>query len=809
MRTWFAARRLLLALATLVAAAPPLVRADEPTVNVHGWTLTPAGRQVRLGDRPYGMAISPDGHTLVISNDGQSTESLMVVERSSGEVRQTLAYDRPEGLYLGVGFSPDGQHLYASAGGNNKIRVYDVRDQQLVESAPIELPTTDEAGKKILPYPAGVAVSADGKSLFVANNLTDSLTIVDLTAGAVRATTPIGHNPYAVVVTADGRTAYVSNWGESSISAVDTVAATERHKIAVGTHPSALLLNPSRAELYVANSDSDSLSVIDVASDQVKRTLSFAPYPDAREGSSPNALALSPDGNTLYVANAGNNDVAVVHLGEPDTIVGLIPTAWYPAALAVALDGQTLYVVNAKGLGSGPNPNGPNPYEREAPPDQFVGTMMVGTLSMVPIPDADALAAYTQQVMSNNGFDERDQVRISGKPPEQPIPRRPSDPSPIKHVIYVIKENRTYDQLLGGLGQGNGDPNLQLFGDESAPNHHQLARQFVTLDNFFADAEVSADGWNWSTAALANTYLQKNWPQNYGSRGRPYDFEGGNLATAPSSDPTNAYLWDRLDRAGISYRNYGFWVFNGMVAATAPQLVGNTDPNYPGYNLRITDQTRMDEWLSEFQQLVDADSLPAVELVRLPNDHTAGTTPNMPTPRAMMADNDLALGRMVEAVSHSPYWADTAMFVVEDDAQNGPDHVDAHRTIALVISPFTRTGAVDSTRYTTSSVLRTMELILGLGPMTQFDARATPLLNAFSDTADPTPYAALTPDQPLDELNALDAPMAAQSQAMDLSQADRAPERALNEAIWQSIRGTASPMPEPISPTSPSGVDND
>ena len=804
MRTRHIARLLVVLLVVGgLSVGPAIVRADGPTINVHGWTLTPAGQQLRLGDRPYGMAASPDGRTLVVSNDGQSTESLMVIDRASGTLRQTLNYDRPEALYLGLAFSPDGHHLYASAGGNNKVRVYEVRDQQLIEQAPITLPTTDAAGKKILPYPAGIAVSADGRTLFAADNLTDSLTLVDLTAGTVRATVPVGHNPYAVAASADGQTAYVSNWGESSVSAVDVASATERHKIGVGTHPSALLLNPGRPELYVANSDSDTLSVVATTSDQVARTLSLAPYAGAREGSSPNALALAPDGSTLYVANAGNNDVAVVQLGTPDVVAGLIPTAWYPSALALAPDGRTLYVANAKGLGSQPNPYGPNPYEGEAPPEQFVGSMIVGTLSMVPVPDAGTLDGYTQQVIANNGFDERDQVRVAGDPDEQVIPRRPGDPSPIKHVIYVIKENRTYDQVLGDLGQGNGDPHLELFDDQSAPNHHQLARQFVTLDNFFADAEVSADGWNWSTAALANTYLQKNWPQNYGNRNRPYDFEGGNYATAPSTDPTNAYLWDRLDHAGISYRNYGFWVFNGSVANTAPQLAANTDLQYAGYNLRITDQSRMDEWLNEFQQYVDSGSLPAVELVRLPNDHTAGTTPNMPTPRAMMADNDLALGRMVEALSHSPYWADSAIFVVEDDAQNGPDHVDAHRTVGLVISPYTQTGAVDSTRYTTSSVLRTMELILGLGPMTQFDARAIPLLNAFASTPNLAPYLAITPQQTLDEVNAADAPMAAESLAMDWSREDLAPERQLNEAIWQSVRGAASPMPEPVAPTSP------
>jgi hypothetical protein len=367
----------------------------------------------------------------------------------------------------------------------------------------------------------------------------------------------------------------------------------------------------------------------------------------------------------------------------------------------------------------------------------------------------------------------------------------------MKHAIYVIRENRTYDQVLGSLGRGNGDASLDLFDDASAPNTRELARRFVTLDNFYADAEVSADGWNWSTAAEANTYVQKTWPANYSSgRNRLYDFEGGNLATAPGRITEKSYLWDWLDAAGIVYRNYGFWIAGpGKVASTAPGLAAHTDLDYPGYDLGTSDQTRIDAWLTEFQQFQADGSLPAVQLIRLPNDHTAGTRPGSPTPRAYMADNDLALGRLVEAVSHSAFWPETAIFVVEDDAQNGPDHVDAHRTVALVISPFSQIGTVDSTFYSTSSLLRTIELIVGLAPMTQFDAAATPMLGSFTDTPQLQSYTALVPSQPLDELNSALSPRAAESEAMDFTAEDRAPEVALNEAIWQSVRGADSPMP--------------
>jgi YVTN family beta-propeller protein len=791
MSGWYGtAARAAIGLLLVIGSAADAAVAQTAT-SAQGWVLTPAGRQIALGDRPLSIASSPDGRTLLVGNDGQSTQSLMVVDRESGSVTQTIPYRAPEALFVGLLYSPDGKRAYASAGGNNKIRTYAVDGQHLAEGESITLPT-ERDGKKINLYPAGLAIAADGNTLFVANNLDDSLSLVDLPNRTVKATLPVGHNPYAVVLSEDGKSIYASNWGEQSVSVADAATGQLRQKITVGTHPSALALSVARHELYVANSDSDSISVIDTRTNQVARTISLAPYDTAPQGASPNALALS--GNTLYVANAGNNDVAVIQLGAPDQIRGLIPTAWYPTAVAVSPSGDQLYVVNAKGLGTGPNAqNGPNPYHRSTPADQYVGSMAVGSLSIVAMPDQAALDAFTQQVVVDNRFDQP----IQALTPGQVIPRRPGDPSPIKHIIYVIRENRTFDQVLGSLGKGNGDPSLNLFDDASAPNTRELARRFVTLDNFYADAEVSADGWNWSTAAQANTYVQKTWPANYSSgRNRPYDFEGGNLATAPGKTPDNAYLWDRLEAGGMSYRNYGFWVFRGQIASTAPKLGERTDLNYPGYDLAITDQTRIEEWLTEFQQFQADGNLPTVQLVRLPNDHTAGTRPNSPTPLAYMADNDLALGRLVDAISHSVFWPETAICVLEDDAQDGPDHVDAHRTVALLISPYTQTGAVDSTFYSTSSMLRTIELIVGLPPMTQFDAAATPMLASFTDTPNLQAYSVIVPDQPLDELNTASSPMSGQSAAMDFTAEDRAPAQALNEAIWQSVRGADSRMPE-------------
>lgn len=744
-----------------------------------GWALTPAGKQVKLGDRPYSSVMSPDGETIIYSNSGTSIHSLMVVDVKSGEIIQTLEYKYPQSLTWGVTYSPDGKHVYATAGGNQTIRVYDVEGQRLTEKNPIVLP------KGINFFPAGLDVSEDGKFLYVANNLKDSMSIIDVQTGQVTKTITVGHNPYTVKLSNDGKYAYVSNWGGNTLSVIDTEKGEAVDPIQVGSHPSAMKLNTNGQLLYVTNSDSDSVSVIDTETRQVKQTIDLSPYKGAQEGSSPNALALSEDGEKLYVANAGNNDVAVIDT-KHGKIKGMIPTAWYPTGVEISKDGKQLFVGSAKGFGRGPNSKVPNP--------------MTGALSIIDVPDEEQLNKYTKQVVENNGFDERDKVRISSNKAKEVIPRHVGDPSKIKHVIYIVKENRTYDQLFGSLEKGNGDPSVNLFGEESVPNQRQLARQFSTIDNFYADAWISAEGWNWATAAMANSYTQKTFPHWYSGRGRSYDWEGENkLSTAPSDNVDNAYLWDSLDQAGIDYRNYGFYARNGIAPSTMPKLQAKTDAAYPGDGLHIKDQKRVDEWLKEFRTFEEADKMPTVQFIRLPNDHTVGTSVGKPTPKAMMADNDLALGRIVEAVSNSEFWKDTAIFVTEDDAQSGTDHVDAHRTIALVISPYTQTGGVDSTFYTTTSMLRTMELIVGVPPMTQFDAAATPMVNSFTDKPNYKPYKAIVPKQSLDELNPRNAPMAAESGQMNFDTVDSASEPLLNEAIWKSVKGADSEMPEPKS----------
>jgi YVTN family beta-propeller protein len=745
---------------------------DGTGTTPHHWMLTPAGQQQTLGDFPMGGAISPDHRYMIVTNDGQGTQSLQVVDLQSEKVVQTLPYKSPESLYLGVAFSPDGKTLYASAGGNNKIRVFGFAEGTLTEQNPIALTDANKTNF----YPAGLSVSADGKSLYVANNVANSVSCIDLATGKVTATTAVGKNPYQPLLSKDGSTLYVSNWGESSVTVLDAKTLSVKQTVQVGLHPNALAENPVTGMIYAANADSDTISILNPSGSQVIDTVSLAPYCDALTGSKPNALVISPDGRTLYVANAGNNDVAVVDLGKAEhedkgkaKVKGLIPTAWYPTGVFLSEDGKKLMTLNAKGLGAGPNAQG-----------QYIGNMIQGTMSFINVPDEGQLQTYTKQVDANNTFKAKQ---------DAPIPAFASQKSPIKHVIYVIKENRTYDQVFGDMKKGNGDPSLTMFGQEITPNLHKLANQFGLLDNFYANAEISAQGHNWTTSANSNDYTEKNWLANYSGRNRGYEFEGGSEAAKSAQ----GYLWDNAQRSGVTFRDYGEFVNNdpktGLAVAADPGIGNNFDPNFPGWNLNFSDVDRVNEWAKEYQQFEQNGNLPQLEIVRLPNDHTAGTKKGALTPQAMVAQNDYALGKLVDVVSHSKYWKDTAIFVTEDDAQNGQDHVDAHRTESLVISPYTQKGGVDSTAYDTTSMLRTMELILGMKPMTQFDASATPMLGSFTEHPRFAPYEAAQPTYPVDRKNGDAAPAAQTSQTLDFSKEDAANSDELNRVLWEATKG--------------------
>jgi YVTN family beta-propeller protein len=782
----------------LGASAPTTVgpRPDGTAIAPTGHRITPAGRQSNVGDLPLGAALSPDGRSLLVSNDGQGTQSLQLVDVATGGVRQVLPYTAPASLYVGVAWSPDGKSAYASGGGDQKVHRYDVSGDQLTETTAFALPKTAPDGTKVSMFPAGLAVTPDGSKLVVADQLADAVSTIDVATGAV-STTAVGHAPRTVTLSPDGGTAWVTNEGGDTLSVLDVsgVAPRVTGSIPVGTHPVAAVLSGKR--LYVANGESDTISVVDTKRGTVTDTWSLSPYSGAQVGVSPSALTL--DGDRLYVTGAGNDDVLALDTGNGH-LLGALPTGWYPTGVVVA--GKRLLVLNGKGLGAGPNngPGHPDPTS-SAPtsPSQYSGSMIVGTMSTIDLPvTGSALHDGAAQVAANNDF---------------VAARRQAASSKVKHVIYVVQENRTYDQVFGSLGKGNGDPSLNLFGDESAPNQRALQKQYVTLDNFYADAEVSAQGWNWSTAAGSSLFSESVWPSNYSGRGAPYPSESSDPATAPNRDPKDAYIWDRLADKGIPFRNYGFYVNNSATGSTAvdPVLDASTDHAFRGFDMSCPDNSdtftpmsascgtpRYDEWKREFDGYVSRGDLPTVEFVRLPNDHTSGTRAGSPTPRAYVADNDLALGRLVDAVTHSPYGKDTAVLVTEDDAQNGPDHVDAHRTISQLISPWTRTGAVDSSLYSTSSMLRTIEDLVGIGPLTQNDAQAGSLVTGFASTPDLTAYSSLRPAEAGNQRNAASAPMAAVSAAQPLGREDQVDPLIFNQAIWQSVKGPRSSMPWPV-----------
>ena len=811
---WFLALVLTVATTGLVTVAQrgappprwPGILGGGVTQLPNGWRIAPAGRHSPIGDLPLNMVWSPDGRYLIVTNNGWSKPTLTVFDATNFYVKSTVPVDH---AWLGLAWHTDGKRLFSSGAAQNVVNEFAWNGEALKQAAQLKLgepvlrPTFETLGKS--GFIGGIAVTPDGHALFAAHVLGTSVSMIDLATGHVVRTAQLDAEPYSVLTSMDGRTVFVSLWGGARVLTFDATSLEPRGEVAVGEHPNAMVQSRDGSRLFVACANTNAVWVIDLASQRATEQIGVALFPKAPPGSTPNALALSPDGRTLLVANADNNTVAVVDVSTPGAsqVRGFIPTGWYPTGVTFDRDGKRIFVLSGKGLSPSPNPRGPQPGTRGAD-GQYIGGLLQGALSEIAMPDAETLAALTARVYELTPYDDKTRLTPAGAPIDSPIPGKVGDPSPIKYVFYVIRENRTYDQVLGDIPEGNGDPNLTLFGENITPNAHALVREFVLLDNFYVDAEVSYDDHAFSTGAYATDVVEKIWPTNYGQRGGIYLSEGGGPQRNPYgnlSAPPQGYIWDAAKRAGIGVRSYGEFVHRdgrtGKNVAGVPGLQGLFHPEYPPYNLDIADNARVDIWLKEFQEFERTGKLPRLSIVRLGNDHTAGTRPGSWTPRAMVAENDHALGRLVEAVSRSRFWNESAIFVLEDDAQNGPDHVDAHRAPALVISPFVKRRAVDSTLYTTSGMLRTMELILGLEPMSQYDAAATPMYNAFQPTAVMTPYKALPPRVPTDERNASTAWGAEASMRMNLREADLAPELELNEIIWRSIRGAHSPMPPP------------
>lgn len=802
-----------LAFAFSVAASDRLVPGKLSTGEMllpNGRLLTPTGTQTEVAPYPFALALTPDGKRVVVACMGADDQSLHLLDAATGK---SLAKEPVKKSWLGLAVSPDGSRVYLAGAGGKNVLVYRLESDRFVPEDPLPLRRDDEPAK-LDATPSGLAVTADGKSLWVARLFLNDIVRIDLASRTVAASVPVGVHPYRPVLSPEGSLLAVANWGAASVSLIDAVKGSVVATVKTADHPSALVFSPDGKTLFVAQSNRNLVAAVDVASRTVVRQISVALGPDGPgtpsadalpDGSTPNAVALSPDGKTLFVANADDDAVAVVDVGGDPRAArtkGFVPSGWYPAALALSSDGKTLWVANAKGGWSWSNAvGGPDPTKKgDGKPWKKTRTIP-GSVSRIEAPSPKALTALTARAYANRRPGARGAAPVKAS---AVVPAAPGGASPIKRVVYVIRENRTYDQVLGDLTQGNGDPALVLFGRDVTPNAHALAEEFVLLDNLYCDAEVSADGHNWSMGAYATDFVEKIWPPNYGGKGFDYLFEGND----PNAFPTNGYLWDAAARAGLTLRNYGEFV--GVSAEMTPTkltletgmegaLKDNTCPFYPGFDLEILDNARVDVFLKEFRGFVKAKEMPRLTIVRLGGDHTAGTKKGERTPRAMVAENDVALGRLVEAISHSPFWKETAIFVIEDDAQNGSDHVDAHRTVGLVISPYTRrAGFVDSTMYSTVSMLRTMELILGLPPLSQHDASATPMTAAFSDAPDPAPFVHRETKIPFYEMNADGAPMQALVGTWDFTKEDAAPDLELNEAVWKSVRGADSEMPAPV-----------
>ncbi len=841
--------------------------------------VTPLGRQIDLpGLRPQGLALSPDGKLLVTSG---KTSELIVIDPSTGEIRQRVqlpsaSQTEPQPSvpssnilkpdtdailsFTGLVFSPDGHHIVLS-NVKGSLKVFEVSPDGTVRgSHSLALPPANAPRRKE-EIPAGLAFSKDGQRLYVCGNLSNTLLELEFPSGKVLRTFPVGVAPYDVVLV--GNEAYVSNWGgrrpeagdltgpagrgtevrvdpvrriasEGSVSILDlgsTATNPRVTEVVTGLHASALALSPSGKHLACANAGSDTVSVIDTRTHGLVETIWVKPKPSDLFGASPNALAFDRSGRRLYVANGTQNAIAIVEFDPADKeshLEGLIPAGWFPGALVLDPVRQQLNVANIKGHAAQPKD------AREGSPGAkgFNSHMYSGSLSLIPIPKNRDLARLSETVWRNLRRDRISQAMLPARPDQPPraIPERIGEPSSIRHVVYVIKENRTYDQVFGDLPGANGDPSLCIFGERITPNQHRMAREFVLLDNTYCAGILSADGHQWSTTAFSTDYMEKSFagfPRSYPD-GMGED-ENDALAYSPAG-----FVWDSALRHGISIRNYGEFMApavrwldtkrkgspdftacyrswkgsaNEVLFASYPMIetIQRFSPtNYVGWEMSVPDQHRADFIIRELEEFTRKGEFPQLTIICLPNDHTSGTSRGTPTPAACVADNDLAFGRIVEALSHSPFWKHMAILGIEDDPQAGWDHVSGYRTTAYVVSPYARRGAVVSTQYNTTSLLRTIGQILGMKPMNQFDASALPMWDAFTDTPDFTPFSALPTQIPLDQMNpdpkALTDPVlradAIASGRMNFREVDRAPEDELNRILWRSMKGTREPYPE-------------
>jgi DNA-binding beta-propeller fold protein YncE len=781
---------------------PGLAR-DGSVLLPNGWSIKEAGRQSRLGDFPVLAEIHPTDPVMAVLHAGYGEHEVITVNTNNGKIIGRVSM--PE-TFAGLTWSRDGKQLYVGGGWDDLIYRFENHQGLLSNQVKIGFPNTLADKKRRAT--AGMVLSKAGDTLWVANVVGNSLAKFKTSDGTLEGEWPLEQNsyPYGLAWDETRQRLYVSLWGQATVLVVDSNSGGVIGRWKSQEHPNEMLLAREGKILYVANANRNSVSVFDTEAGKPVEVIGTAIDPRAPSGSTPSSLALNVDETVLFVANSNTNNLAVINVSEmgASTPLGFIPTGWYPTSVRVSRDDKTLFVTNGKGQSSKANRDGPNPLVPRGAGGvrEYIGGLFQGTMSIIPMPGPKEMAAYSKTVYDCSPLKREDPngVTASDREPNNPIPAKLGAPSPITHCVYIIKENRTYDQILGDLPEGNGEPSLCLFPELVTPNHHALAREFVLLDNFYVDGEVSADGHEWTMGAYASDYVERTWPLSYrGDRRIPYPSEGA----LEIARPFGGYLWDRAAEKGITYRSYGEFIRNGATLAapgttTIKTLEGHFDPLFRSYDLDYPDVLRADRFLTELAECEQKGELPRLIVMRLPNDHTSGTKPGSPTPTAYVADNDLALGRVVEGLSKSQFWKSMAIFVVEDDAQNGSDHVDAHRTIAYAISPYIKRNSVDSTMYSTSSMLRTIELCLGLEPMSQFDAAARPMSHAFTEKPDLTPYTHRPATVDLEAKNLASAWGAEKSMELDLEIEDRADDLVFNEIIWKSVRGADSEMPPPV-----------
>lgn len=778
-----------------IAQLPGQIKNTKQVLLPNGWKLSPAGRSLALGDLPLNMQLSSSGNLLAVTNNGQSTQSVQLIDPRSEKLLDEKVLGKS---WYGITFSKNEKQLFVSGGNDNWILNFPIENNKLGKADTIKL---GKVWPKDKICPTGLTINKNSSNLYAVTKEDSSLYVIEPATRKILKKVQLAAIAYSCILSPDEKTLYISLWGGDQVVAYNTVSQTITAGISTGNHPNELLLNKTGTYLFVANASDNSVSIISTKTNKVIETVSTSLYPTRLTGSTTNGLALSANEKTLYIANADNNCLAVFDVTKPGNSQsqGFIPVGWYPTNVKTL--GSKILVSNGKGLTSMANPLGPQPvlksdnsgYQMGSTVNsrlQYIAGLFKGSLSFIEAPKPEALKAYTKQVYANTPFTNKKTLLADGEA-GNPVPRKAGEKSPIKHVFYIIKENRTYDQVLGDMPEGNGDTSLCIFGKKVTPNHHAIAKDFVLLDNFYVDAEVSADGHNWSMAAYATDVVEKTWPTSYGSRGGSTSFEGGRVVTYPK----DGFIWDYCKRAGITYRSYGeFGEFN---EAHIKSLKGHMGPHSPGFDMDVTDQVRADAWEHDFDSLAAIKAVPQFNTLRISNDHTSGQKKGKVSPVAAVADNDLAVGRIIAHLSESPVWKESVVFILEDDAQNGPDHVDAHRSPAFIVGPYVKRNAVVHTMYTTSGFLRTMELILGLPPMSQYDAAAMPLYECFTSKADFTPYQLKPALVDINKRNVAVNESSKRSEKFNFAKEDAAPDLDLNEVVWKSVKGENSVMPAP------------